>query len=102
MLIPIKNDLYEISDRVCEIDSNYFIVFNDAKNKFEIHNKSQKNTYCLTVPYKKLDARAIDLVQKTKIENAEKIYNEIELQNEKLKKNEHNRVFEKVMFDSGL
>ncbi len=87
MKIKIKNDVYDISNRIKEIERNYYIVFNTSKNNFEIHNSNQKGgTYCLTLPYACLDARALTYVHKTKTKNIDKILNLMETEN-KLKEN---------------
>lgn len=102
MLQPIQNDLFDIAYRVKEIDSNYYIVFNKIKKRFEVHNSGQKDSYCLTVPYDELDARTLDFVNKTKIENAEKLYREMDLHNEMVKKEECKKIFDKAMYETGL
>jgi len=84
MLIKITEDVFDISNRLKEIDSNYFVVFNTKKQKFEIHNKSQKNTYCLTVLNKSLDSRTITQTLKSRRERFNKILQEIEDNNQKI------------------
>lgn len=86
MLIKIYEDVFDITTRLKEIDKDYFVVFNTQKNKYEVHNKSQKNTYCLSVPFSGLDSRTIDLTLKTRRENIDKILKEIEQNNEKIEK----------------
>ena len=84
MLIRIIDDVFDISRRLKEIDSNYFVVFNTKKQKFEIHNKSQKNTYCLTVSNNKLDCRAVTQTLKSRRERIDKILQEMEDNNQKI------------------
>lgn len=86
MLIKIYEDVFDITTRLKEIDNDYFVVFNTEKNKYEVHNKSQKNTYCLSVPFSGLDSRTIDLTLKTRRENIDKLLKEIEQNNEKIEK----------------
>ncbi|MDD2226956.1 MAG: hypothetical protein PHH71_00010 [Clostridia bacterium] len=82
MLVEVTTDVYFIAERLCEIDKNYFTVYNTATQKFEIHNREQQgNTYCLSVPFETLDCRTLELVQKTKIENINKIIEEIDKSN---------------------
>ena len=91
MLIEIENDVYFILDRLKEIDKNYQIFFNTKRNVFEVHSIGQiGGSYCLTVPYKILDKRTLDLVNKTKRENSERLFEEMERENKKLeaKKND--------------
>ena len=49
-----------------------------------MHYKRNKNTYELTIPFDELDARAVDFVLKTKMENQKKLLKEIEESNKKL------------------
>lgn len=93
MKIEIKNDVFNIVNRLKKIDKNYFVLFNLDKNTFEIHNKAQLfSTYCLTLPYSTLDKRAIDYVLKTSIKNMEMIASNIDIQNNNLKLNQENEL----------
>jgi len=102
MLINIECDLFDIVNRVKEIDDNYYIVFNKNKEKFEVHYRGQMPTFCLTVPYDFLDARTVNLVLKTKVENSKKLFEEIDNHNSNLQKQSYQKVFDTAMCDSGL
>ena len=87
MLIEIQNDVYFVLNRIKEIDKNYRIFYNTTKKHFEIHNSKQKgDSYCLTVPFNVLDERVVNLVRKSRVENAETIFKEIDKQNEEINK----------------
>lgn len=65
-LKQVTRDLYDISRRIREIDRFYRIMFDCRSEKFEVHNLRQAgNTYCLTVPFDRLDERTLTLVRKT-------------------------------------
>lgn len=82
-LLIIENDNYFICQRLKEIDKDYFIVFNLKRNKYEVHVKGQeKNSYAFTIPYDMLDERTVLFALKTRIENQDKIMEEIERENE--------------------
>lgn len=90
MLVEILNDLFFIGARLKEIDDDYKIFYNTKKQKFEIHCMGQiGGSYCLTVPYACLDARTIEFVRKTRVENREKLIDEIDREN--LKNQEKNQ-----------
>lgn len=75
MKIKIENDVFDIAHRLKSIDSGYFVVYDTVRQKYEVHNTGNiGNTYCLTVPYKSLDARVVDLVNKTRKERFDKIF----------------------------
>ena len=83
-LLIIKGDAFFINERLKEIDKDYFIVFNLEKKKYEVHVSGQKGgSYAFTVPYDSLDERTILFARKTRIENRDKIMDEIERENEK-------------------
>lgn len=92
----IKNDIFNIAKRLKSIDKKYFIVFNSDRNKYEVHYSRAKNTYELTIPYDKLDARTIDFVLKTRIQNKQKIFEEIENSNKKLEQQNIKNLIEKI------
>ena len=82
MKIQIKHDVYDISNRIKDIDRDYFILFNTSTKKFEIHNTAQVgSTYCLTLPYPFLDERTLNFVNQTKSANIELILEKIENSN---------------------
>ena len=81
-LIKIYSDVYFICQRLKKIDKSYEVYFNCEENSYEVHSKSQiKNSYCFKVPYDQLDSRTLDYAVKTRIENRDKLLEEIELQN---------------------
>lgn len=107
MLVEILDDVFFIGNRIREIDKDYRIFFNTKRKKFEIHCIGQiGNSYCLTVPFSCLDARTVELVRKTRIENRERLINEIDLENQKIQeKNQKNilndandKLFEQIKF----
>ncbi len=81
----IESDCLDIVKRIKTIDKAYFVVFNIENSKFELHHAEQeRGTYCLTFPFDVLDERAYLHVLKTRVENADAIFAEIDRQNEKL------------------
>ncbi len=90
-LKQVTRDLYDISRRIREIDRFYRIMFDCRSEKFEVHNLRQAgNTYCLTVPFDRLDERTLTLVRKTRVARAEDVFKDIE---------KHNHVVEKSLQD---
>ena len=67
MLVKLYSDVFDISQRVKNIDSGYYILFNTSNKKFEVHNSNQVgSSYCLTLPFKELDERTLNFINKTK------------------------------------
>lgn len=90
-LININSDVFDITNRIKEIDSGYFVVYNTNTRNFEIHNTKQNgSTFCITCDTG-LNATVITKLRKSKIENIDKILREIDENNAKYEK-ESNRI----------
>lgn len=88
VLIPVKSNVYDIPQRLREIDSNYFVMYNTESDKFEVHHSKQiGGTLALNIPYSELDSRTLELVRKTSVENSKIIYDEMERNNKAIKDN---------------
>lgn len=87
MKIKIDNDVFEITKRIKEIDEGYYIVFDTKKERYELHNKNQPYTYCLTYPYADLDSRLIDMLLYTNINNIDNILYDIDKNNNNIENN---------------
>lgn len=100
----IESDCLNIIKRIKAVDEDYFVVFNLDKKKFELHNKSQGgNTYCLTFPFDTLDERAVTLVLKTRVQNSDAIFEEMQRENEKQEKDNIKKIwndFKETLYDS--
>lgn len=96
MKIKIENDVFDISNRIKQIDRGYQIYFNTAKNQFEVHNISQPdNTFCLSVPYPTLDERTLKLTRETNSANIKIILNQINNENSIKENNEFRDILNK-------
>ena len=87
-LIAITNDLFDISSRLKSINPSYSVYYNTQTDRFEVHDtsKTQGNTLAFIVPYTELDARTLDFARYTRVENARKIFDEVEDHNRRLAK----------------
>ena len=83
----VDSDCLGIIERLRSIDKDYFVVFDIDKKKFELHNKSQfSNSYCLTFPFDEIDERMVCLTLKTRVQNSDKFFQEMEKENERNRK----------------
>lgn len=97
--ILIKNDLHNISTRLKQIDKNYFLVFNTKNNRFEVYYRKGLNVSLeLVLPFDRLDARTIDYVLKTRIENKQKLFLEMEQNNQRLEDNKNKALLDEASF----
>lgn len=78
----ITHDVYNIANRIRDIDSGYYIVYDTSKGHFEVHNANQRDTtYCVTLPFDTLDERVLNYVNKTRVVNIENILEDIDRDN---------------------
>lgn len=97
MKIKLTSDVYNISNRIKEIDKGYYVVYDTSKRKFEIHNSCQiGSSYCLTIPFDSLDWRSLDYVNQTRSENIEKILNRIDNENKLIESREKSSALNQV------
>lgn len=77
-MTEIKEDLFDIVNKIKSIDSNYKVFRNHYKHRYEIYYQCGLNLNLeLVVPHDELDARTINLLNKSKVENADLIFEEI-------------------------
>lgn len=100
----IESDCLEIIRRIQEIDKDYFVKFCIDDHTFELHHRTQYGgTFCLTFPFDALDERCVDYVRKTQAQNSEKLFAEMEKENELLRKRQEKEVlkdFEEKFYDT--
>lgn len=92
MKIKIENDVFDIVNRIKEIDEGYFIVFDTKRNCYEIHNSNQMDTYCMTVCNDCLDSRVIDDLKISNIDNYDRIIVEIDNNNNTIEQNVYKNI----------
>lgn len=80
--IEIESDCLCIVERIKAIDKDYYVVYNLDKKCFELHSHLQAgNSYCLTFPFDTLDERCVDFVLKTRVQNSDMLFEEMEREN---------------------
>lgn len=85
MKIVVKNDVFDIVERIKAIDNDYFVIFDTKRNLYELHCKNQyENSFCLTL-FESLDERSIQKTLKTRRQNKDKLFEEIKRHNQKMK-----------------
>ena len=83
----VESDLYDIANRVREIDPAYFIAWNFAARRFELHVTGQRGgSFALVLPFEALDERTLVLARKTRAERAAELIREAEEHNRRLER----------------
>lgn len=95
-LIPVKNDLFSVADRIKSIDDKYAIYYNGESRKFEVRNAADGSLQTV-IPFDSLDSRAVDHVRRTRIERMEELLREIERANAEAERNAVREAAEKAL-----
>jgi len=77
----ITNDLFDIANRLRQIDTSYRTFFNHEKSRYEVHSSHGLE---FIVPYDILDERTLEHARRTRKENLCDIENEIEFHNREI------------------
>ena len=81
-LIEIKNDLFDISSRLKSVKDTYVLYFNPERKRFEVHDEAQRGgTLAFVSPYDELDCRTVDYALYTRVQNARRVFEDIERSN---------------------
>lgn len=94
-LIEIKQDVFDIAWRIRQIDSDYKLYYNQKQKRYEVHSHFGLE---VVVPYPSLDTRTISHIIKTRLENREKLICEIEENNERIEREQRQKIIEKALF----
>lgn len=85
--IPITGGIYDIPQRLKEIDPRYFVMFNKSSQRYEVHVDGQyPSTYGCTLPFDELDARALHYVRENASSRTVDVAREIDRHNEQTDK----------------
>ncbi|MBO4554966.1 MAG: hypothetical protein J5713_04215 [Clostridia bacterium] len=90
-LEKIENDLFDIADRLKEIDDRYVLYFNKTLWRFEIH---ANGVLQLAVPFDRLDARTLFYARETRLENMRKLVERMDKENDRLDKIKRQKIID--------
>ena len=77
----IDTDLFDISNRLKEIDESYVVFRNKKLHRFEIY---ANGVLQIAVPFDRLDARTLKLARETRLENMQRLIERIDAENARL------------------
>ena len=78
MLERIEHDLFDIASRLKEVDERYELYFNKSLGRYEIF---ANGVLQIAVPFDRLDARTVEFARKTRLENLQKLIENIDREN---------------------
>lgn len=66
--VEIRGDVFDIGNRVKEIDEGYSIRYNLITHNYELYHNRRGEQIQSVLPYKQLDKRTLDYIYETRIE----------------------------------
>lgn len=85
--IPVTTNVFNIPERLKEIDPRFFVMFNKVEQQYEVHVEGQLGgTLGCVLPFEELDARAIEYVQARTQQHFDEMAKQIDVHNEKMVK----------------
>lgn len=92
MRIEIDSDVFDIVNRIKEIDDGYKIMLNLKNGKLELHNTKQANTFCFVIKNNVLDTSVIEQIYNTSTRDIDTIMEDIDNNNMLIEKNNENNL----------
>ena len=91
----ITDDLYDVAARLRSVKESYAVYYNTELERYEVHDSARK---CLefVVPFDELDARTVEYARYSRVENAKRIFAEMEEYNERLEKQRAKETIERA------
>lgn len=88
-LVEVTDDLFDVASRLKSVNPNYKVYLNMQTDKYEVHDASKPHgsTFAFVVPYEELDSRTVDFAKFTRVQNAEKLFRDVEEHNDKIQRN---------------
>ena len=94
MRIEIESDVFDIVNRIKEIDDGYRILLNLKTGLLELHNINQRNTFCFNIKNNEISSKIIDDIFYSKVENIDNIMRDIDNNNSDIEKNNKNKTLD--------
>ena len=91
-LIEIKSDVFDIADRIREVDEYYRLYYDPIHHRYEVHRKGE---LCVTWQ-DSLSAALIVKLRETHVRRRKELLREIEENEERLRKQEEHQTREKI------
>ena len=88
----ITDDLLNITGRLTELDPTYHVFYNNALQRFEIHNRATPSFLSLCFTTETLDPRVLETARRTRKENYDAIAGEIDEHNAKIENTVSNSI----------
>lgn len=79
-MIKITNDLFDVAERIKNINPDYELYFDKNLQKFTVWANGKRQ---VILPYDRLDKRSIDYLYQTHVKNIDALLDRLDKENEK-------------------
>ena len=94
-LISIKSDVFDVADRIREVDERYLLFYNLDKSRFEVRLKGKEDE--IVVTWKDaLDSRLVTKLRETHVRRVKQLIEELEAQDRRQLREEERTVREQA------
>ena len=76
--VPVVSDAMDVAARIAALDPGYFVCMRRADGRFEVHHEACVPSYQLTLPFDRMDARAVEWVRRTAVARAGALMAEVD------------------------
>lgn len=94
-LIPIRSDVFDVSDRIREVDERYLLFYNLERSRFEVRLNGKEDEIVVTWN-DALDARLVTKLRETHVRRIKRFLEELEERERKAKLEEEREIREKA------
>ena len=94
-LIPIREDVFDIADRIREVDERYLLFYNADRSRFEVRLKGKEREVVVTWE-NSLDSRLVVKLRETHVRRIKRFIEEFEAQEKRAKREEEREIREKA------
>ena len=92
----ITNDLYDVADRLKSVKDSYVVYYNTEMQRYEVHD-GERGSFEFAVPFDELDARTVEYARYSRVENAKRIFEEVEEYNSCLEREKASRIAQRAV-----
>ncbi len=94
-LIPIREDVFDIADRIREVDERYLLFYNADRSRFEVRLKGKEREIVVTWD-RPLDVRLVVKLRETHVRRVKRFIEEFEAEERRARREEERAIREQA------
>jgi len=94
-LVEVRSDVFDVADRIREVDERYVLFYNLDKARFEVRLRGNRSEIAITWDGV-LDARLVSKLRETHVRRRNELLREIERSEERARKQAESQARERI------